>query len=134
MSQRRPDRMTVHYDRWTGEEILRIGFEDRPALQRAVSYGISLHEGQLFGPLNQALGVGVALSVVWLCTSGLVMWWRRRPTGSLAAPPLPTERRLTLGVTALILTLGALLPLVGASLIAVATLEHLWSRLTPRPA
>src|SRR3546814_16166698 len=61
MAQDRRDRQTVHYDRWTGEEIMRIRFADYHPVQRLASYGISLHEGALFGWANQALGVVAAL-------------------------------------------------------------------------
>jgi len=132
--QRRPDRVTIHYDRWTGEERMRIAFGDYPALQRAVSYGIAFHEGQLFGIANQILGMCIAFGVVGLSLSGLVMWWRRRPEGALGAPPLPADRRLGYGVGVLIAAFALLLPLVGASLVLVLALESLWGRLGPRPA
>jgi uncharacterized iron-regulated membrane protein len=133
-TQRRPERVTIHYDRWTGEERTRIAFSDNPPLQRAVAYGIAFHEGQLFGLPNQILGAGIALSVIGLSLSGLVMWWQRRPTGALGAPPLPADRRLGYGLGALIVFFALVLPLVGASLVLVLVLESLWSRLGPRLA
>jgi len=132
--QRRPDRVTVHYDRWTGEERMRIAFGDQPAVQRAVAYGISFHEGALFGIANQILGMCIALCVVGLSASGLAMWWRRRPSGALGAPPLPADRRLGYGLGVLITAFALLLPLVGASLLLVLALESLWGRLGPRLA
>jgi uncharacterized iron-regulated membrane protein len=137
MTARRPDRVTVHYDRWSGAELSRVDFADRSALQQAVSYGIALHEGALFGPLNQLFGVVVAGGVVMMCVTGLVMWWRRRPSGGfragLGAPALPADRRLAGGVIAVIAVLGAVLPLVGASLVCALALDWIASRAASSP-
>jgi uncharacterized iron-regulated membrane protein len=129
MTQRRPDRVTLEYDVATGAEVARTTFADQGPLDRLVSYGISMHEGQLFGPLNQLFGLVVALGVIGMSVSGVVMWWQRRPTGSLAVPPLPADRRLSRGIALAVLGLAAFLPLVAASLIAVALAESLWGRL-----
>ena len=94
-------------------------------LDRVVGYGVAVHEGQLFGPLNQALGVFTALSLVGLAVSGYVMWWTRRPDGKLGAPPALPEGRVGTGLGVLILALALFLPLLGASLIAIALFEWL---------
>ena len=52
-----------------------------------VGVGIAAHEGQLFAPLNQVLGVLTALGLITLCVSAFVMWRRRAPEGVLGAPP-----------------------------------------------
>ncbi|MEM9751336.1 MAG: PepSY domain-containing protein [Pseudomonadota bacterium] len=127
MVQDRPKRQTIHYDRWTGEEVMRIRFSDYHPVKRAASYGIALHEGALFGPLNQAMGVAAALGVIGLSVTGGLMWWKRRPAGGLGAPPLPADRRLAAFVLATIGLLAAFLPLVALSLIAALACEALWS-------
>jgi uncharacterized iron-regulated membrane protein len=129
MTQRRPGRVTIEYDGVSGAERKRTTFADQAPLDRAVSYGISFHEGHLFGPLNQLFGLLVALGVIGMSASGLVMWWQRRPRGALAAPPLPSERRISRGIAVAILVLAVFLPLVGASLLAVLTAERVWTRL-----
>ena len=127
MAQDRRDRQTVHYDRWTGEEIMHIRFADYHPVQRFASYGISLHEGALFGWTNQALGVVAALGVILISVSGAIMWWKRRPAGALGVPALPRDRRLAFGVTLLILVLGVFLPMMGLSLVAVLLLDMAWA-------
>jgi uncharacterized iron-regulated membrane protein len=127
MAQDRRDRQTVHYDRWTGKEIMHIRFADYHPVQRLASYGISLHEGALFGWANQALGVVAALGVILISVSGAIMWWKRRPAGALGVPPVPSDRRLAFGVTLLILVLGVFLPMMGLSLIAVLALDAAWA-------
>ncbi len=126
MTQNRPHRVTVHYDRWTGAEIMRIAFGDHHVVQRTVSIGIALHEGALFGWPNQVLGVVAALGVVALAVTGAWMWWRRRPRGALGVPPLPEDRRLSAAVMVAILVLAVFLPLVAASLLAALIAEMVW--------
>lgn len=126
MTQNRPHRVTVHYDRWTGAEIMRIAFADHHPVQRAASFGIAFHEGALFGWLNQALGVLAAFGVIVLSVTGAWMWWRRRPRRALGVPPLPNDRGLTASVLATIAVLAVFLPLVAASLVAAWVVETLW--------
>lgn len=125
MSPSRPDRVTVHHDRWTGEEILRIEFTDHNPVDRFVAQAVAFHEGALFGPLNLATGVLAALGVILLTVSGTVMWWRRRPQGRIGVPPMPGDRRLAAGMVVLILVLGVLLPMAGITLLIALAVDTL---------
>ena len=49
MAAARPDRITVHHDRWTGAELMRIEFTDNPPVDRFMAPGVAFHEGALFG-------------------------------------------------------------------------------------
>jgi uncharacterized iron-regulated membrane protein len=118
MAVSRPDRVTVHFDRWTGEEILRIVFTDHNPVDRFMALGVAFHEGGLFGWLNQLTGLVAALGVILLGVTGGVMWWRRRPRGRLGTPPMPEDRRLGAGLVVLVVVLGALLPMAGVTLLA----------------
>lgn len=135
MTASRPDRVTVHHDRWTGEEILRIEFTDHNPVDRFMALGVAFHEGALFGWLNQVVGVIAALGVILLSLTGGLMWWRRRPKGRLGTPPMPTDKRLAAGVMALIIALGLFLPMAGLTLVialAVDLLVSAGNRLWPK--
>lgn len=134
MIQDRPKRETLHLDRWTGAPVMRITFADRPFLERLTSYGIAIHEGALFGRLNQLLGVIAAVGVVLLSVAGVIMWWRRRPKGQMAAPPLPADRRLPPGVWVTTILLAAFLPLFAASLIAALLADRVLEALSSTKA
>lgn len=136
MIQDRPKRVTLHYDQWTGNEIMRITFSDYPNLKKAVSLGIAFHEGHLFGRWNQALGVLIALCVVALSISGLLLAWRKRPkheSSFFKAPPLPQDHALTKGIVLIIFILAVLLPLVGLSLVIVWSAEKIISYFYQKP-
>ena len=122
MSQLRSERVTLHYDQHTGEEIMRIEFKDHNGLQRIASQGVSLHEGALFGWLNQLLGLMAALAVTAISLFGLIMWWRRRPQGELGLPdkgnePFPKGLKVIIAIT------GLLLPAAGISFIAIIVID-----------
>jgi uncharacterized iron-regulated membrane protein len=55
---------------------------------RATEMGVMLHEGKLFGSLNQIAILLVCLMILLSSVSGLVIWWKRRPQGRLGVPPL----------------------------------------------
>ncbi len=123
-TQNRPQRVVLTLDPATGAVVKAQGFGDSHLVDRIVGYGVAAHEGQLFGPLNQALGVLTALSLIGLGVTGYVMWWQRRPNGKLGAPPVPNGR-LSVGLGVLILALALFLPVLGGSLVLVALLEWL---------
>ncbi|MFM9913420.1 MAG: PepSY-associated TM helix domain-containing protein [Methylophilaceae bacterium] len=122
-AQNRPLRVNLSLDADTGAIKSRKDFADRPLLDRIIGTGIAIHEGQLFGWLNQLLGLLTALGLVLVSVSGLVMWWRRRKSGVLGAPP-PGQFQTHVGFLALATTLGVLLPFLGLSVLMVLLLER----------
>jgi uncharacterized iron-regulated membrane protein len=61
-AQNRPLNRSVTFDMATGSELKGTGFEDKHVIDRWVNYGIAWHEGQLFGWVNQLVGVLTALA------------------------------------------------------------------------
>jgi uncharacterized iron-regulated membrane protein len=99
------------------------GFGSKPLLDRVVGVGVAAHEGQLFGPANQALGLLTALGLLLLCVSAIVMWWRRTPRGNLGIPaPRVAAFRIGWPLGTTIVALGILLPVFGASLLILCLL------------
>ncbi len=115
---------TVTYDPATGAETSRNGFADKHVIDRVVGTGIAWHEGQLFGLANQLLGAATALALIGLSVAGVWMWLKRRPAGQLGAPPPVQGVRMSWAIAALIV-LGLLLPLFGASVLALLVVERL---------
>jgi uncharacterized iron-regulated membrane protein len=127
------DERTVHVDRYGGGVVAAYGFDDYPALAKVVSQGIGLHEGRSLGLWSFWGAALMCVAVIFMCVSGPLMWWRRRPSGgsSLGAPrgrmPLRGSPVLLVGLIAL----GVLLPLFGLSLLAVLALDQLVVRRVP---
>jgi len=124
---------TVHVDQYTGRVLAKVGYDDYALAAKAMAVGIALHQGDM-GLWNTALNALFCLAVVFLCISGVVMWWKRRPSGiaRLAAPPLPANLPLWKGAVFLMLLLSLAFPLVGLTLLTVLALDLLLlSRIPP---
>lgn len=124
-AQNRPLMETLTFDPTTGEELSHERFADKHPIDRVVNYGIAWHEGQLFGLINQLIGVATALMLVTLSVSGFVIWRRRKPERALGAPPAPAEPARLRGVALIVLALALLLPLMALSLAALLVFERL---------
>jgi len=130
MTANRPHRVTLDVDGSTGQVLRREDFRDRPLLDQIVGIGIAAHEGRLFGWPNQALGLLATVGLIALSLSGLVMWWRRRETGSLGAPRILVPPRFSATLLGVVLVLGILLPLFAATLVVTLLADvFLWRRL-----
>jgi len=126
-------RRTVHLDKWTGDEIMRIRFADYHPVEKAMGHGLSFHEGALFGIWNKILGIFIALSIIGLSLAGLLTWLKRRPARQLAAPALPEKRApLPKSLLMIIAVLLIFLPVAGLAIVTVAGLSALAGLFTKR--
>jgi uncharacterized iron-regulated membrane protein len=123
-TDRPADERTVHVDRRSGEIVAEVGFGDYSVLAKSMAVGIAAHQGSL-GWWSIALDVLACTVVIFLCVSGTIMWWLRRPAraGWLPAPPRVAALPLRSGLTVLLLGLGVAFPLLGATLV-VGLLAH----------
>jgi uncharacterized iron-regulated membrane protein len=109
---------TLHIDQYSGAVLRSHGWAEYGVLAKGVSVGRSLHEGRRFGAVNQAVNLAAALALIALVVTGAAMWWARRPRdGSALGAPRRVEEPRRRVVVALLLGAGALLPLVGLSLL-----------------
>ncbi|MEP7210687.1 MAG: PepSY domain-containing protein [Alphaproteobacteria bacterium] len=124
-AQNRPKRDNVALAASTGDVVTRQEFQDRPLIDRIVGTTTAIHEGQLFAPLNQVLGVLTALGIITLSASAFVLWRRRAPKGVLGAPPPIPDGKLGVGLASLIVIMAVLLPVLGCCLVVIAIVERL---------
>jgi len=124
-AQNRILRSDITLDGATGQMLSRVDFGQRQLVDRIVGVGVAAHEGHLFGWLNQLVSLSTALGLIAVCTSAIVMWWRRRPVGVLGAPRIMPGAAPSAAIVGVIVGFGLLLPLLGASLIIVLLFERL---------
>lgn len=133
-AQDRPLRVDLVLDPRTGRVLDRQGFGQHDWVDRTVGVGVAAHEGQLFGWPNQLINLFTATALLAVSASAVVLWLRRRPGGALGAPVPTGAPRFAPGLLAIVLALGVLLPLLGASLVAVFLAERLVLRRIPAAA
>lgn len=120
----RPLRSEAEIDGMNGKLVGRRTFADRHWIDQVIGYGIAAHEGALFGLANQILGTATAFLLIVLAVSGGIMWWRRRPIGSLGAPLARARPQVGAALLAMIIALAMYMPLFGATLVLVLALER----------
>lgn len=123
----------VAFDRYSRAPVVKTTWVDFPPIPRAVATGVDLHEGSFFGRANQWFNSIVALALVWMSVTGLLSWWMRRPRGRLGAPlrsqiRLPRWALVTGGV------LCVVMPMLGASVLALWGFDAVRGRVTPAAA
>ena len=116
----------VHIDRHTGKVLAQVSFADYSPMAKFMAVGIALHQGDM-GLWSAWLNVVFCLAVVFLCGSGIVMWWQRRPAnaGRLAAPRVPANAALWKSGAVVMLVVALVFPLTGAVLLTVLLLDAL---------
>ncbi|WP_310221568.1 PepSY domain-containing protein, partial [Neorhizobium sp. 2083] len=105
-------------------------FADYSVPGKAMAVGIALHEGDLGGGWNVALNTVFCLSVIFLSVSGIVMWWKRRPSGAsrLVAPVVPEKMAVWKTGALVMVAVSLLFPLTGIVLVSVLALDMLLIR------
>lgn len=119
------DDRTLHIDRYTGNILADIRYQDYSPVAKLMAWGIGLHKG-LAGTWNFVLNLSVLLMVITICITGIVMWWKRRPAGAgrLVAPPMPEDITLWKGAVLTLLGLSLAFPMAGFTLLAIIALDY----------
>ena len=79
-------RSRVLVDQFSGKVLLVESSRTAPAGTRLVILNRAIHTGDIGGWPTKILACLVSLSVVAQALSGLVMWWKRRPSSKSSAP------------------------------------------------
>jgi uncharacterized iron-regulated membrane protein len=119
---------TIYLDRFSGAVLGDVGFAQYGSAAKAIEWGIAVHQGQQYGPLNRYLMLAGCAAIVLLAASAAVMWWKRRPKGGLGPPPALAEKRAARAILALVAVAGVVFPLVGVSLLCALAIDWLASR------
>ena len=72
VSKNQSDQNELVIDQYSGDILKKIEFNDAPVVAKTVSYGISFHQGELYGALNIAQNTLAAAIGDLLSVSGFV--------------------------------------------------------------
>lgn len=116
---------TMHIDQYSGKVLADIKFDDYNWFGKFMAASIAFHMGTM-GVWSIALNVVFCLLVIFLCISGYVMWWKRRPSGSALCPPaqgktLPQWTAAAVGL----FVVALIFPTAAAAIVLVALLDWL---------
>lgn len=128
-----PDDVTrvrvVHLDQYSGKPLIDLGYRDYGAVAKVTEWGVAIHTGRLYGLVNQLVMLTGCIAIATLAVTSVVMWWKRRPRGRLAAPVRKDGDRVSRTVVVIAVALGLLYPLVGASMLVALLVDALVPRL-----
>ena len=77
---------TVHIDQYSGKILADIHFDDYNWFGKFMAASIALHMGTL-GWWSVLANVLFCLAIIFICVSGCVMWWKRRPSEARGLVP-----------------------------------------------
>lgn len=109
----------VHLDQYSGAPLVNISFEDYGAIAKTVEWGVGVHSGEQYGEINRWLMFAACLGLIALSISGVLLWWKRRPTGGLAPIPRSSGKSFA-QIAAVLLPVAVALPITGAALALIA--------------
>lgn len=118
IADRQQDAHVVYVDPPSGEVLLDARGSDFGIGAKAFEWGIYTHQGQQYGEANRLVMLAACLGVLLLAASAPLMWLKRRRQGRLAAPPPPDRPIAARGLAAIMLAVGVLFPLTGATMLA----------------
>ncbi len=116
---------TISIDQYGGAVLKDLRYDDYGPASRAVSYGTSLHMGCYFGLANRIVCAALSLGLAAMAVTGAVMWWKRRPAGTLGAPSRERGAPPMRGWIAGLVLLGIVFPLTGLTIVAVWSIDRL---------
>lgn len=124
---RSADERYLLMDRANAAVVEQASWDDFPPMAKAVATGVDLHEASYFGRAGPWVNTVFAAALVWLCITGAMAWWRRKPAASIGAPP-PPRHPWPLWLRLASLAVFAVLPLLALSAAVLWLVETLWAR------
>lgn len=128
------DTSYLFIDQYSGDVRKDIGWNDIGVIGRATSWGIRLHEGRLFGRLNQILNLIAVLVLISMSITGVFMWFQRKPKGQLGAPSGYRALQTSKAIRMSMITLGIVMPLAGTSMLLLWCWDRLYARVNDHDA
>lgn len=117
--------VTMDIDQYSGEILLNYRWKEYSKFDKTIETGIALHEGRYFGWANLILNVLACLSLILIIFSGITMWWKRRPIGTVGIPKSSEGNKFYLGVLLISVICGLLMPMVSISIFVIGLIEFI---------
>lgn len=116
-----------HFDQYSGKQIVKNNWEDVGVLMRGRMWLMAFHQGE-FGAWNWWLMFILAIVLTVMSISAIVSYTLRKRKDSWGIPKVPAKFKVGKGIVVLIIILGMLFPLFGASIILIFLYEKILKR------
>ena len=110
----------LHFDQYSGELIKSQTWENIGLMMKTRLWVMAFHQGE-FGLWNFILVLLTAFALLVMSLAGLISYLKRKSKGSWGIPNSPHDINFGIGLIALLIILGILLPLFGVSLIILTS-------------
>ncbi|HVY08130.1 MAG TPA: PepSY domain-containing protein [Burkholderiales bacterium] len=118
------DMRIVYVDQFDARVLDDVGYARFGPVAKAIEWGIAVHQGQEYGWINRYVMLAGCIAIVIMAFAAMIMWWKRRPAGTLGVPPQPADPRVVRGLLAIVIPVAIFYPLVGASLLCAAVVDR----------
>ena len=116
-----------HFDQYSGKLIVKNNWKDVGILMRGRMWLMAFHQGE-FGAWNWWLMYGLAIILTIMSVSAIISYLLRKRRDSWGIPKVPAKFKVGKGIVILIILLGILFPLFGASIILIYLFEKIKAR------
>lgn len=128
--QKISEQRTLYLDQFTGQTITNATADQDGALSRITSWGVDMHMGTQYGVLTRILSTLACLGLLTSILTAIIMWWKRRPTGTAGLPgrtndtmKAGTPRGAVVAIGVVSIALAVLYPSFGVTLLLVLIAE-----------
>lgn len=118
------DEATIHIDQYTGAVLADYRYSDYKPIGKLMAWGITVHKGLEYGLSNQVVLLLLCLAVIGVVISGVILWWKRKPSEHIGSPKAPNGKT-SKGFIIFMVVMGLIFPLMGLSIIIVLLLDWL---------
>lgn len=124
---------TIYVDPGNGGIVGNIGWSDYSPVAKAIEWGVMTHMGRQYGLANQIANLVVCVVLVGAIAAGAVLWWRRRPSGSLGMPSVHDGEKLPRAISIVLALIALVFPMVGATILVVVTAQKMLLGINRQP-
>lgn len=129
---RADDARVLYLDAADGRVLLDAPYAQFGRGAQAIEWGIAVHQGQQYGEANRLAMLAGCIGAWLLGLSAPILWWKRRRAGRLTTPPRADNRHASGSIAGIMLAIGTLFPLTGATMLAALAGEWLWRAIRSR--
>ena len=119
----------IHFDQYSGKPLVDLSYAQYPVFGKTIEWGISVHQGQEYGRINQLAMLGTCLVIILMSVAGVIMWWKRRPARSLGVPPKPHSRSVYTWLWVIAAIFSVMFPLSGLAILVMIAVDQVLIRL-----